>query len=78
VLKRVLVNLHSLIKASLMAVEAINRSDFFGLCKPLIVKINIVVKTVRKSSEDPVVLTQAMAAIRQEIYIDHNACTHPC
>jgi len=50
VLESVLVDLHSLIEASMMAVEAINRSYFFGLCKPFIVEVNIVVNAVRKSS----------------------------
>lgn len=62
-LESVLVDLHSLIETSVMAVEAINCSYFFGLCKPFIVEVNIVVNAVRKSSLDGMVLTQAMVAV---------------
>lgn len=49
-LEGVLVNLHSLIETSVMAVEAINCSYFFSLRKLFIVEVDIVVNTVRKSS----------------------------
>lgn len=62
VLERVLVDLHSLVESGVMAVEAIKCSDSFGLGKTLIVKVDVVVMAVRKSSEDAVVLTQTKVA----------------
>lgn len=77
-LKRVLVNLYSLIEAIMMAVEAVNCSDSFSLGKSLIIEVNIVMNAIRKSSQNRVVLRQAVVTVIEEIHIEDYACTHIC
>jgi len=61
-----------------MAVKAVDCSNSFGLGMPFIVEVNIVVNAIRKSSQNLVVLRQAMATVVEEINIKNNACAHAC
>jgi len=61
-----------------MAVKAVDCSDSFGLGMPFIVEVNVVVNAIRKSSQDLVVLRQAILTVVLEIHIKNDACAHVC